>query len=278
MSRPLTVATFNMCSGRSPNGLIEPERLPQAIKALEADVLAIQEVDRDQRRSSGADQIAVVAEAFGAVTSRLQPTLSGQPGPATGWRPLAGAAFVTESGEAGKTAPAGAGPVYGVGLVSRLPVLAWRALHLGGSRAVLPFPVPRPGRRLPGLLMVPDEPRVALAAVVETGTGPVTVICTHLSFAPPVAVKQLRRIVRWAATLPGPRILAGDLNLPGGLPARITGWRRLTAQQTYPAPAPRVQLDHLLTDTAGRHDEHPSQRLSVSDHRPARVTLHSGLG
>jgi endonuclease/exonuclease/phosphatase family metal-dependent hydrolase len=276
MSRPLTVATFNMCSGRSPDGLIDPERLPRAIKALDADVLAVQEVDRDQRRSSGADQIAVVADAFGAVASRLQPTLSGQPGPATGWSALPGGAVaVPEPGAAGA---AGAGPVYGVGLVSRLPVLTWRALHLGGSRAVLPFPVPRPGRRLPGLLMVPDEPRVALAAVVATDTGPVTVICTHLSFAPPVAARQLRRIVRWAATLPGPRVLAGDLNLPGGLPARITGWRRLTSQQTYPAPAPRVQLDHLLTDTAGRHDEHPSERLSVSDHRPARATLHPGPG
>ncbi len=264
MNRPLTVATFNMCSGRSSDGLIEPDRLPAAIGALDADVLAVQEVDRDQRRSSEVDQITVVANAFGAVSWHLQPTLSGQPGPAAGWRPL----------PAPPTAEAVDGPLYGVGLVSRLPVLAWRTLHLGDSRAVLPFPVPRPGRRTPSFLLVPDEPRVALAAVLDTGARPVTVISTHLSFAPVVAARQLRRVIRWAATLPGPRILAGDLNLPGALPARISGWRRLGAAPTYPASAPRVQLDHLLTDAAGDHRRHPSEQLVVSDHRPARATLH----
>jgi endonuclease/exonuclease/phosphatase family metal-dependent hydrolase len=276
MSGPLTVTTFNLCSGRSPYGTIEAHRLGKAIRALDGDVLAVQEVDRGQPRSEGVDQIEVVAEAFGAVSARMAPTLCGEPGPASNWRPT------SPEDEAEQ------GPLYGVGLVSRLPVLAWRTCYLGGSRAVLPFPVPRPGRRLPGLLLVPDEPRVALAAVVDTPSGPVTVISTHLSFAPPVAARQLRRIIRWSESLPGPRVLAGDLNLPGSVPARLTGWRGLIRARTYPADRPRLQLDHLLTDAYWAEQDETLHaeaersavgrgghgQLAVSDHRPIRATLH----
>jgi endonuclease/exonuclease/phosphatase family metal-dependent hydrolase len=245
----------------------EPVRLRQSVRQLAElglDVLAVQEVDRAQPRSDGVDQLAEVAAALGAVDARFAPTLAGVPGSGRSWTPFAGGV---------DSAPPD-GPSYGVGLVSRLPVLAWRLRSLGSSRTVLPMPVPGPGR-LPRVLLVPDEPRLALAAVVLTDLGPVTVICTHLSFAPVTAVRQLRTVRRWAATLPGPRVLAGDLNLPGGLPARVTGWRALASAPTFPSPAPRVQLDHLLTDEAGRgpgpqgrtEGTSGAVRLGISDHQ-----------
>jgi endonuclease/exonuclease/phosphatase family metal-dependent hydrolase len=73
-----------------------------------------------------------------------------------------------------------------------------------------------------------------------------TVISTHLSFAPQTSVRQLLRLRRWAAALPLPVVVAGDLNLPGGLPARLLGGRDLLRTPTFPGHAPRVQLDHLV--------------------------------
>jgi endonuclease/exonuclease/phosphatase family metal-dependent hydrolase len=42
----LRVGSFNLLSGRSPaDGVIEPERLAETARQLDADVLAVQEVD-----------------------------------------------------------------------------------------------------------------------------------------------------------------------------------------------------------------------------------------
>ena len=125
----------------------------------------------------------------------------------------------------------------------------------------------------PRVVWVPDEPRVALAAVLEEPR--VTVAVTHLSFVPGVNVVQLRRLRRALAELPGPHVLLGDLNLPGALPARITGWQPLVTGPTFPAPAPRLQLDHVLGhDLPG--DAAKDARilhLPLSDHRAVTVDL-----
>jgi endonuclease/exonuclease/phosphatase family metal-dependent hydrolase len=271
------VATFNLWSGRAlpPDGgaapsapAIDAGRLARSVASLAelgVDVLAVQEVDHGQPRSGGADQLAEVAQAFGARAGRFVPTITGVPGPSSGWQRVAPGHHDRphEQVSASLGPPS---PSYGIGLVSRLPVLAWRVRVLRGSRAVLPMAVPSPGR-LPRLLLVPDEPRVALAAVVAGPSGPVTVICTHLSFAPLAARRQLRAVARWAGSLPGPRVIAGDLNLPGPVPAWLTGWTSLARAATYPAHQPRLQLDHLLSD-ARPAPTRPARALAleVSDH------------
>jgi endonuclease/exonuclease/phosphatase family metal-dependent hydrolase len=117
---------------------------------------------------------------------------------------------------------------------------------------------------------VPDEPRVAVAACLDG----LTVVATHLSFSPPTALRQLRRLRRWAATLPGPVVLAGDLNLPGGLPARLAGAARLVQEASFPAHAPRLQLDHVLALGRAATGRDPAVRaLPVGDHRALTVTV-----
>ena len=55
----MRLATFNLLNGRSlADGQVDLERLRDAVVALDADVLALQEVDRDQPRSHGADLTA----------------------------------------------------------------------------------------------------------------------------------------------------------------------------------------------------------------------------
>ncbi len=282
----LGVGTANVWSGRAlepgPDGgaLLDPERLRSAGRLLAdrgVDVLAVQEVDHDQPRSGHVDQLAVLADGFGAVSRRFAPTLTGVPGSGRGrgWRPHDDGGAAARAGAlGGGSGQASAGPSYGVGLVSRLPVLGWRTRPLWGSRAVVPMPVPGGQSRL---IWVADEPRVALAAVVEAPDGrPVTVIATHLSFAPLTALRQLAAVCRWARSLPAPRVLAGDLNLPGPVPAWRTGWHRLARALTFPAAVPRVQLDHLLTDApmSGTVDA-AALRLPLSDHRAliARLPL-----
>ncbi|GAA4346804.1 endonuclease/exonuclease/phosphatase family protein [Angustibacter luteus] len=268
----MRVGTFNLWSGRGRDGLVDAGRLAESVRSLAdagVDVLVVQEVDRGQPRSGGADQLGAVAEAFGAVDARFCPTVFGEPGSAAGWVPATAGLDQQVDEQHPSTPPA---PSYGIGVVSRLPVLAWRLRRLRGSRAVLPVAVPRDGRGM-RVLWVSDEPRAALAAVVAGDSGPVTVIGVHLSFAPPAAVRQLRTVRRWADSLPGPRVLAGDLNLPGGVPARVTGWRSLARASTFPAADPRVQLDHVLTDAASDPVEHKDSRtgeallLPLSDHR-----------
>jgi len=281
------VASFNLWSGRAllDGGRPAPRpdtgalaRSAEVLRDLEVDVLAVQEVDRGQERSSGADQLQVVAEAFGAVAWRFAPTVTGVPGPARGWQP------VTHTAATAGSSATPDGPSYGVGLVSRLPVLAWRVRRFPASRAVLPMAVPGLDGR-PRLLLVPDEPRAAVAAVVDAPGGPVTVVSAHLSFAPPVSLRQLRALRRWVRSLPAPVVVAGDLNLPGTLPARLTGWAPLADGATYPAAAPRMQLDHLLlaqrdgvgphggVSASDRHAAHQEARATLSDHLPLVAQL-----
>ncbi|MGX5656885.1 endonuclease/exonuclease/phosphatase family protein, partial [Geodermatophilus nigrescens] len=116
---------------------------------------------------------------------------------------------------------------------------------------------------------VPDEPRIAVAACLDG----LTVVGTHLSFSPPTAVRQLRRLRRWAAALPGPVVVAGDLNLPGGVPARLLGATRLVSGPSFPAHEPRIQLDHLLALGPVPARDAAVRVLGVGDHRALTVAL-----
>lgn len=264
----LTLGTWNLLHGRSlTHGQVREDDLRAGAIALDADVVALQEVDRGQPRSGFTDQTAVVADALGATWHRFVPALWGEPGGA--WEQASGDERVAPA-PAAEPDPSMGRPAYGIGLVSRWPVLDWDVLGFPPARLGLPLLVP--GR---GLMKVDDEPRVAVAARVDTPAGAITVVGTHLSFVPGVNVRQLRAVVRWAQQWPAPRVVLGDLNLPGRLPTLATGWQQLTRTATYPSWRPRVQFDHVLAhaDLAGRVERTMSSRQPVSDHNPVTVTV-----
>ncbi|MDV9175271.1 endonuclease/exonuclease/phosphatase family protein, partial [Streptomyces sp. W16] len=168
-------------------------------------------------------------------------------------------------------------PSQGVALFSRLPVREWRALRLAPGPLAVPLKVA--GRAAP--VLARDQPRAALAAVLEGPCGPFTAVAVHLSFVPGWNVGQLLTVRRWIADLPQPQLLLGDFNLIGALP-RVAlnatarpSWRGPAGQATYPSHRPRVQLDHILAtglDADAMGTAH-TPRTAISDHRPLVVEL-----
>ncbi len=254
----MKVVTANVLHGRDPgDGVVDLDRYAAGLAALDADVLALQEVDLHQPRSHRSDLAAVAARACGLPHWRFLPQYTG----------LRGAAWARADGSADlarRLARAPGTAAYGIALLSRHPVTAWRELRL-------PWLRPAPLARVLGAAHG-DEPRVALAARVEGPSGPVTVVATHLSHLSPWPAVQLlalrRRVLRPRAGDDGaqPLLLMGDLNLPGALPARLTGLSPLASAATFPVGAPDRQIDHLLgrglTATAAG-----AVRMPFSDHR-----------
>lgn len=253
--------------------MLPPADLARALAPLDADVVCLQEVDVDQPRSHRVHQAALAAEALGAPEWAFAPTLAGTPSPWRTWHPLLPTVTTSDASPTSQEASRRGEGVrsrgtYGVAVVSRVPVRSWRVLGLGGSAASLPMRVPDPRTGQPRWWWVPDEPRVALAADLDDAT----VVTTHLSFSPVPAVRQLRRVRKWAVAAQRPVVVAGDLNLPAAVVGALLGVPGLDREPTYPAPAPRLRLDHVVAlDGPAAHTS--VQRLDVGDHRAVVATL-----
>lgn len=252
----MRLATFNILHGRSPaDGRVDIDRFAESIQVIDADVLALQEVDRNQPRSHFIDLTAVAATAMGARSYRFAPALAGTPGSA--WVPALG------------TEPAGTA-TYGNALLSRYPVDRWQTLRMTALPARVPMR--QPGRK--GITLMREEPRVALLGRVDTPMGPVTAVAAHLAFVLGWSRVQLRRLVRQVADLPDPLVLMGDLNMTGEQASAISGHRSLGAAATFPAAHPVRQLDHvLLRGAAARVSTAHAVHLPVSDHRAFVVDI-----
>ncbi len=251
----MKVATWNLLHGLDVRtGRVDLGAVAAAIDALDADVVAVQEVDREQRRSGGVDQVAELARRLGG-HGVFAPALLGEP--QHGWR----------HGPGGGTDPGG--PAYGVGLISRrrLCEVTRFALPGGGPGERRPEDV---GRVLPTW---DHEPRVVLRA----RAGGLVVATTHLSFMVWRGMRQARIAAAFirACADDVPAVLLGDLNLPLPLlqPALLgTGWTTRAAAPTYPAWRPRMQLDHILGRGVGIHDVRVGSR-GPSDHLPVTATV-----
>jgi endonuclease/exonuclease/phosphatase family metal-dependent hydrolase len=248
----MRLATFNIQNGRSADGQVDVDLFASVIRELDADVLGLQEVDRDQPRSHLADLTAVAAEVMGAREHRFVAAVAG----------TIGATWVAATGD---EQPGTA--TYGIALLARYPARNWQVMRL--PKIPVRFPMYLPGPRR--VKIVREEPRAAVVGEFDTPHGQLTVANTHLSFVPGWNAVQLRRMYRNLSASADPVILLGDLNTTR---PRMPGFRALATAATFPADSPTRQLDHVLA--RGDLPEVVyvgSPELALSDHRALIVDL-----
>lgn len=250
------------------------DALNRAVRSLDSDLFAFQEVDHFLPRSQSRPQMRDIAESIGARDWAMAPSVIGTPGES--WRKLQDSEpeLITASSPHTELMHES----YGIGIVSKIPVLSWHRLNLGNSPLGLPLVVPgdETGKGRPRFIYVKDEPRLALAAVLENGF---TVVNTHLSFVPGFNLAQLKRVKKWALSIAestGTRaIVVGDLNLPKNLPVVKSEWKSLVTQNTYPSWGGKIQFDYILSRDLGfgEYSVREFASTGVSDHLPIGVEI-----
>ncbi len=224
----LRVATFNIRHGLGMDGRLDLARSAAAIAALECDLVAVQEVDVGCARSGRVDQAGELA--------RL-----------TGLTPCFGPAIAFDGG------------LYGILVLSRLPVSLWSALPLPGQ-----------------------EPRCLLSVDVVWAGSPLRFCATHLDLDAEQRRLSLPLLLRATAQHGVPFVLAGDLNSTpdsGLVQELVAGWQAvasLAGPPTYPADAPTERIDYILPGPAGAWQVLAMDVIAdalTSDHRPVRATL-----
>jgi endonuclease/exonuclease/phosphatase family metal-dependent hydrolase len=240
----------------------------QVAASLGSDVLALQEIDMNLERSASSNQASEIAAALATSEWGFAPTVHGTPG--FDWKKP------SDSNQRIFTkADSPLHSHYGIAIISKVPVQQWLRLELGKAWIGMPLLIANEkGKVAP--FYVKDEPRVAIAAILENGW---TVINTHLSFVPLVNIFQLIKVSRWAKKIEKEYstkvLLVGDFNLPWGIPIRITKWIRGTAALSYPSWKPAISFDYILARSAEKDllTEVIHPQLTISDHRPISVDI-----
>jgi len=271
----MRITSWNLLHGQPIPPSTGPSQatLAAAVRQLETEVIAVQEVDYKLPRSDMRNQVLDIATAIGAKDWAFAPSIVGTPGEK--WRKLTSAdlRIVTSVSDVLDGS-------YGIAIASTIPVIKWHRLELGNSVVGMPLVVPtesetssKPKIRA---IYVHDEPRLALGATLANGW---TVINTHLSFVPGVNLFQLKKLKRWALkiareTNTKPLIL-GDLNLPKNLPIAASDWKSLIKQNTYPSWGAKIQFDYLLTHGAFADQVKDLGTIAtgISDHLPLRAEI-----
>ncbi|MDO5495821.1 MAG: endonuclease/exonuclease/phosphatase family protein [bacterium] len=256
----MRIATFNMQHGLPARASEDWGRAPDAeslialadeLRALEIDVLCLQEVDQGQSRSAGLNQSEILARELGMDHHRFAAFFQG---------------FVGGLRKQPKRSDAAGRMAFGIATLSRFPVASWH---------VHPMPRPIPAIRFQrGTLRRPgsfvrfvDTTRTLLAAVVEAPEGPIAIANTHLTLERGIARGQLRDVMRSLHELPEPRMLLGDLSLGPEDVAAGTQMNALVTAPTVTASDPRRQPDHILGSDGLTATGSGDVALGVSDHR-----------
>jgi endonuclease/exonuclease/phosphatase family metal-dependent hydrolase len=274
----MRVISWNLLHGQkipptgSQNWQVELETAAKTVSdKMQPDFLALQEVDNFQSRSGFINQSKLIAESMQLKHWAYLPTLIGTPGEK--WhavKDLNKAIITSENHQSNDVAS------YGIALATNQPIKKLYVKKLGRSLIGMPLLIPKDNGKGVRFIYVKDEPRVALIAELENGF---TIATTHLSFVPGVNIFQLNKISSFLKKLAGISVLMGDLNLPANLPSKLSGFRSVLSQSTYPSWGPKIQFDYimaskgLLKDSRLIHQEIKSTNPGISDHIPIGVML-----
>ncbi len=202
---PLRVATYNIHAGAGQDGRFDLDRTADALRALRADVIGLQEVDVHWgARSDHADEARALA---------------GELGMRVFFAPIYDLDPATEGGQRRQ---------YGVAVLSRYPVLDAENHEITRLSTQRPDPVPAP------------EPGFAEVVVNVKGSH-VHVYSTHLDYRsdPSVRAAQVADMLDVLAADRGPKVLVGDFNAEASAPELAPLWREL--RDAAPGAAARTR-------------------------------------
>jgi endonuclease/exonuclease/phosphatase family metal-dependent hydrolase len=221
------VATFNAHHAADDGFFFRHRALVDTCRGLDADVLALQELDRYSPRTYFRNQPRVIARAL-AMKCVVAP-----------------AKHISIGGRQCNA------------LCARGPITEVDVLQL-----------PQPE----GL-----EPRNAIVARVSLPGLQLTVAATHLHHRPRSNARpQLERIITALEQRPGPRVIAGDLNLDASEAVPIlqaAGYTPVEVEPTSPRGAPREQIDWIACDDGLTVVHGEVHQPLVSDHLPVVATF-----
>ena len=236
-------------------------------KHFQPDFISLQEVDYLQPRSGNINQTKLIAESMGLKYWYYLPALLGTPG--SRWQKVKNLEPGIISQNTNNPSP---NTSYGIGFATSVPVKKIYTKALGRSIIGMPLLIPKDNGKGARFIYVKDEPRVALIAELENG---LTIATTHLSFVPFVNVFQLNRLIIALKKLSGVPVLVGDLNLPANIPSKLSGFKSVISQSTYPSWKPKIQFDYIMVANNQEVQATPFSTIKpdISDHVPIGVEL-----
>ena len=236
-------------------------------KHFQPDFISLQEVDYLQPRSGNINQTKLIAESMGLKYWYYLPALLGTPG--SRWQKVKNLEPGIISQNTNNPSP---NTSYGIGFATSVPIKKIYTKALGRSIIGMPLLVPKDNGNGARFIYVKDEPRVALIAELENG---LTIATTHLSFVPFVNVFQLNRLIIALKKLSGVPVLVGDLNLPANIPSKLSGFKSVISQSTYPSWKPKIQFDYIMVANNQEVQATPLSTIKpdISDHVPIGVEL-----
>ncbi|MGW9129664.1 endonuclease/exonuclease/phosphatase family protein [Streptomyces sp. NPDC055681] len=243
-SVPLRVATYNIHAGAGMDNVFDLDRQAAELRALDADVIGLQEVDVHwDTRSQWRDVAGELAERLHMRVS-FAPIYSLDP-----------------------TTPGAPRREFGVAVLSRYRIVSAENHEITRLSTQVPNPVPTPA---PGFGEV----------VVRVKGMPVHVYVTHLDYRgdPSVRIAQVADTRRVMAQDEGRKVLLGDFNAEPGAPELAPLWEELADAEpgapTYPAlnPVKRIDFVAVSKDGVQVRDAAVAETLA-SDHRPVVADL-----
>ena len=226
----LRVLSYHIKHGHGNDGRVDLTRAGELIRRLDPDLVVLQEIDNGCERSGREDQMARLGEQ-------------------TGLHPRFGAFMPYQGG------------LYGMGLLSRFPILESRN-----------HPLPEG-----------PEPRTSLDARVQLPGGEELILCNvHFYATEEERLAQARTLVGVFEDTTTPMILGGDFNSQPGssvmelIEAHWTQTDKGEDRMTMSSIEPKEEIDFLLYRPAERFEVVSIDVLDepvVSDHRPVFLVL-----